>query len=489
VSTTSYTENFAGEDNVDPTNGNPGQPLDPGEVLREVDYNVPGSEGTRTLIQSLNVSWRVSERFAIQSISTYQDTDYLRQEDFDNTPAPIGALDRVGGDEAVSQELRLKYFGDRLEGSLGFYYFANEDGFTDSFVVPATVVSPLLPASIRISRISDTDNETTNYAFFLDGSYSLTATLDVLFGLRYDDEEQDSVASAITSTIDPLPPGFEFLAVFLGEETTAVGASYDAWLPKVGLRWDASEQATLSFMVQRAYRAGGAQILTLDGSVDSFEPEFLWNYELAARTEFFDGKLKWNTNLYYADWEDQQVNEPVPGFPTFFTTVNAGESTLYGLETDVSYVLSAGLELYGGIGYTHAQFDDFPNAAFDPALPPAEGNQTNFAGNRFPFAPEWSFNAGSDYQHPSGFFGGVDVNYQSDVFQFNENFAVNESGERLLVNARIGYEFNEHLRLSAYVRNAFDEQYFTSLNVVVPGSEFSRLGAERTVALRLDVDY
>ncbi|ADM10771.1 Outer membrane protein [Parvularcula bermudensis HTCC2503] len=490
ISTSSYTENFAGEDNVDPTNGVPGQPLDAGDVIREVDYDTPGLEGTETFIQSINATWRLSDRIELQSITTYQDTDYTRQEDFDNTSAPIAALDRTGVDEAWSEEFRAKYLGDRFEGVLGFYYFTNEDGFNDSFIVPATIVDPSLPATILVSRVSANSNETTNYAGFFDGEYEMTPSIDLLFGLRYDKEEQDSVATAITSIANPpLPAGFEFLEALLGEETSEVDASYEAWLPKGGVRWEAHPNATLSFVVQRAYRAGGAQILTLNGSIDRFEPEFLWNYELAARTNFLDGRIQWNTNVFYADWRDQQVNEPVPDFPTFFTTINAGESTLYGFETDMAVEVTPDLLVYGGLGYSHTEFDDFPNANYDPDLPDSESNQENFSGNRFPFAPRWSLNAGMDYRHPSGLFGGVDVNHQSKMYQDNENFDVNEFGERMLVNARLGYQFSENMQLSAYVKNALDEQYFTSLNVISPGDEFSRLGAERTYAVRLDFDF
>ena len=40
-----------------------------------------------------------------------------------------------------------------------------------------------------------------------------------------------------------LPPQFAFLAGFLGTESEAIEASYDAWLPKVGLRWAIADDA------------------------------------------------------------------------------------------------------------------------------------------------------------------------------------------------------------------------------------------------------
>ena len=78
---------------------------------------------------------------------------------------------------------------------------------------------------------------------------------DLLFGLRYDNEELRNIASATTDTVDPLPPQFGYLAPLLGTETSTIDAAYDAWLPKAGVRWNLDPDTNLSFVVQRAYRA------------------------------------------------------------------------------------------------------------------------------------------------------------------------------------------------------------------------------------------
>ena len=488
IATSSYTENFAGEDALDPTNGNPGNPVAADDVSRQVAYDAPGLEGTETFIQSLNATWDISSLVQLQSITTYQDTDYVRREDFDGTPAPIAALDRTGVDEAWSQELRVKYLGERLSGAVGFYYFTNEEGFTDSFVIPATLVNAALPPSILISRVATTNNATTNFAFFGDGEFALSDRFDLLFGLRYDNEQVDNIAVATTGSVNPLPPGFGFLQALFGTQTNEIAADYEAWLPKAGLRWTVNRDVSFSFVAQRAYRAGGAEISVLDGALNTFDPEFLWNYELASRTVWLDGRLRWNANVYYSDWSEQQVNEPIPGFPTFFRTVNAGRSTLFGFETDLSFDLTDNVEIYGALGHAFTEFDDFPNANFDPGLPQGEANQQNFAGNRFPFAPRWSANLGFAYRDDDGVFGGIDANYQSDVFDSSENFAVNRCCGRVVVNARAGYAWNG-FSLSAYVRNAFDEQFFSFVNVRTPGDEIARLGNPRTFAVRLDADF
>ncbi|MEM7703311.1 MAG: TonB-dependent receptor [Pseudomonadota bacterium] len=285
-----------------------------------------------------------------------------------------------------------------------------------------------------------------------------------------------------------MPPGFDFLAPLLGTQSTIADADYEAFLPKFGVRLNLSEDANVSFVSQRAYRAGGAQIIVLDGSINEFDPEFLWNYELAFRSVWLDGRLRWNANIFYSDWSDQQVTEPIPGFPTFGQTVNAGQSTLYGFETDFSLDATDELQIYGGIGYSFTEFDDFPNGNFDPTQEPSEFNQANFAGNRFPFAPRWSGNFGVAYSDDSGFFGGIDANFQSEVFAEPSNFAINECCGRLLMNARIGYAWNG-FRLSAYVRNAFDDAYYSFFNGAQAGDEIARFGNPRTYAVRLDASF
>ncbi|WP_041301481.1 TonB-dependent receptor [Hirschia baltica] len=40
----------------------------------------------------------------------------------------------------------------------------------------------------------------------------------------------------------------------------------------------------------------------------SFDQEFAMNYELAFRSEWLDGRLTANANVFYMDWTDQQIS-------------------------------------------------------------------------------------------------------------------------------------------------------------------------------------
>ncbi|MEM9879201.1 MAG: hypothetical protein AAF862_07970, partial [Pseudomonadota bacterium] len=106
----------------------------------------------------------------------------------------------------------------------------------------------------------------------------------------------------------------------------------------------------------------------------------------------------------------------------------------------------------------------------------------------FNSAPEFSFNAGFDYNRSDGLFGGMDFSYESNAFGTPFNFPEDFVGERLLLNARIGYAFTDNFTISAVGRNLFDADYFfSSFRREFGGT--GQLGDPRTWAIRVDVNF
>lgn len=490
ISASTYSENEAGEGGLSATNGVPGVLLPAREIRREVAYETPGIEGTETFLKSLRTEWQFAREFKLESITTFQQTDYFRQQDGDNTPDPLSVSMRTGDEEVFTQELRTTYRGKSLSLVAGVYLFDSGEDQTDDFTIPFGFLVPGVPLDILLARESDLALGTRNYAAFAEGELAIADGIDVIAGLRYDYEEFESVSRAVTGSAAPLPAGFEFLGGFFGEENEAIRAAYDAWLPKVGLRWRAARNTNIALTAQRAYQAGGGFFDVIDGKVNEFDPEYLWNYELSLRTLWLDGRLRFNANAFYADWTNQQVPQRRADFPFVIQVTNAGESTLYGFEADATFDVARTLQVYGAIGYSHTEFDSFPNIRFNPAQPVSDSNQPDFAGNRFPGAPRFSANFGLAYDVSKGGsgegpFAGFDANYQSDVFFRAENFAANLCCERLTVNARAGYAW-KNVRVSLIARNLFDEDYLTFLTATNLGAEFAELGDPQVFWLRVD---
>lgn len=492
ISTTSYSENRIGFSSLSPTNGVPNGPqLPPDEVSREIAEDLDSFADGGTFIQTINANWQISDMISLQSITSYRESDESRADDFDNSILPVASLITEVDNSAFSQELRLSLTTDRLDGVVGVFYTDREGDTAQTLTTPANLLPNLgfLPSNVLVIRDIFPTNSTQNYAVFADGEYQLTDSIELLFGIRYDVEDTEVTSRQNVSATNVPPPLLPAFAPLLGEtEEAAVDASFDAFLPKAGLRWSLSDDTKLAFVVQRAYRAGGSQASLGDGRLVDFDPEFLWNYEASLRTALLDGAMTFAANAYYSDWRDQQVLQPDPLFPQFGVTVNAGESELFGIEAEAEYFLTSELSVYGASAYTKTEFVDFPNGRFDPNAPIGPSNLPDFNGNRFPNAPEVSWNAGISYEGSNGVFAGLDVNHQSSAFLNAENDGTQTREAFTLVNARIGYQINERVRVSGVARNLFDEAYFLRVNRSLFGGTAS-LGDPFSWALRLDVDF
>ena len=216
-------------------------------------------------------------------------------------------------------------------------------------------------------------------------------------------------------------------------------------LPKLGLRYEATENTNVAFVVQRGYRSGGNEFDPLTGATSEFDPEFTWNYEASIRSEFPDNRGTLAFNVFYTDWEDMQVSVTDP-ITDLGTTVNAGESHIVGGEIELNALFfdDRSLAWYASIGYAKTEFDDFTD------------DDEDFSGKAFAYAPELTAATGLTYLHQSGIFTNVDVRYTDESYADPENTIVLNS--YIIVNLNVGYE-DENWRVRGFVDNLFDEFY------------------------------
>ncbi|GGE31996.1 TonB-dependent receptor [Marinicauda pacifica] len=471
--TSNYFEGYRGDDGVIGFTDD--------EVFeREVAYNTPRREGSEGFIHSGRVTIDIADGLELVSITTANQSDYVRTEDFDVTIQPIAELDRSGEDDSMSQEVRFNVSRGALNMSAGGYYYDGRETYVDAFITPVSILDPRLPNNIFAERISDTALDLENRALFVDAEYAITDRLTLLAGLRYDEEESSFAADAVTRLISELPPGLEFLRQFEGEVSSRVEASYDAWLPKAGVQYALTPDINASFVVSRAYRAGGGELNAVTGETNVFDPEFMTNYEAGLKGLGAGGALQWAASVYYADWTDQQISQPAaPNVTDIFITDNAGESEIWGVELQGDYAFSDLWRIRSALGYAHTEFVDYQ--VFDSTL----GDFVNVAGNRFIYAPEWTGSLALEYGAMTGAYGSVSANYTGSSYRDVENDPAGENDARLLVDLQAGWRWDQ-VALIGYVRNALDEEYTYDRNTT---SGFARPGAPRVLGIRLDVDY
>ncbi|MGB3712594.1 MAG: TonB-dependent receptor [Erythrobacter sp.] len=485
--TLNYTDSTGGEDLIDFSQF-------PDRINRSND---PALEGSESWIHTLELGFDVSDAISLTSISSYYTQDYLRQEDFDLSPADLGNIDRTQNDENFQQEVRLNYdAGGPVRAVIGGFYGRYSSDVIDTVQVPTAFVSPQLPGgSIFQDRLIANDEE--NMAVFGEVEFDVSERLTLIAGARYDSESRDNSALSETSAIADDPMFQPFLDQVLGQLAPDVlletDAEYDAFLPKGGLRYRVSEDVTLGFTAQRAYRAGGSGISTISQTVYAFEPEYTWTYEGSLRANTPDDSFSVAANVFYTDWSDQIVNQLIdPNVPQDFIAVNAGQSRLYGAELQFEARPSRTLSVFGALGLLDTEFTDYRT------------DQAEFDGNAFPYAPPVTVSAGFDYRHPTGFRVLGDANLTADHFGDTINDAdeteivdgietcaiepcnspLVEIPSYVVVNLKAGYEADA-FSIYAFARNLFDEDYITQLQ---PQGD-ARSAEPRIVGVEVNVGF
>jgi len=400
-------------------------------------------EGSEIDSYNLRIGYDINPKLRVESETTYYEADYVRIEDSDNSPVPGGFLTRTADIDSFQQELKLLFDFNNFKGVFGAFYTDFSDDAPAGGTFDAGVFNPLVAGTGTITASIDQFQDTENYAFFGEIEYQTASNFRLIAGARYDNEETD--VKTVNDFATTSPPLIGNLPPATIEETEG---DFDAFLPKAGVIYDFSDDVSLGFTVQRGYRAGGVQVNIATGQRNEFDPEYTWNYEVAFRSQWMDRQLTLNANLFYTEWEDQQVNVQGPMGMNDINTENVGESTIYGGEIELQATPNDNLDLYTSLAFVNTEFDDFNSTAGD------------FAGNEFPFAPELTAAAGLTYYFDNGFFLSSDVSFTGEYYGDAANNSLLEVDSRTLVNTRLGYE-SDNWSIFAYARNLFNVDYYT----------------------------
>jgi iron complex outermembrane recepter protein len=214
---------------------------------------------------------------------------------------------------------------------------------------------------------------------FLDGQFELTA------GLRYfeDHIKQDERS---TST------GARAFGLFADKK-------FDSTTPRVVLTWHPNDQATVYASYAEGFRSGRAQslsILRLNPAFRPIEPDTLKNYELGAKGSLWEGRLTFDSAIYYLDWQDvqQQISVFDPFTSNFFfTLINSESASGLGFDLGITAELAEGLTFDATYSTNALEVDT--DVFSGGVLLFAEGNRPNLS-------PKSTVGAGVGYVVPLG---------------------------------------------------------------------------------------
>jgi iron complex outermembrane receptor protein len=378
---------------------------------RKVTSNIEGKNESSNDSQSLKIAYDISDSLTLTSITTNSVYEDDRLGDYDFSPATLMHFDTHNEYSKISQELRLNYSVGRLKWLVGLYY--DSDDWDIDYEL--TSVIPMM------AGVTSRDIDGDTYAVFANLTYPLTKRLDLITGLRYEQEEQD----------------FEDNISHLKADD-----SWNEFSPKIALEYRFTPAIMTYVSASQGYRSGGVNWTATDPQYISYDEEKLWSYEIGVKSAFLDNRLIINGSVYYMDITDMQVDEAVSPGDSYVT--NAAEATGKGVELEMTARVFDGLALMAGFGYSDVEFDDFKDALGD------------YKGNKNPWAPDYTFNIGAQYRHWCGFYVRGDLIGYGKMYFDKANDYSRDAYE--IVNAKIGYE-TEHFDIYLYGKNLFDKEY------------------------------
>ena len=388
-----------------------------------------------------------------------------------------------------------------------------------------------------------------SFAFYLDGTYEFNEQFSVTAGARFTKDEKDffkptgspgacneftEEADAILA--DPAQP-FDPL-------TNCAGDLRSLAVSRLGITGDQVDQRSLDFPLEAfdfvadenetwervtwrvvadykptdttlvyasiatGFLSGGfsetcSQLVTCI----SFDPEENINYEVGLKADLLNNRLRLNAAVFYTDYEDLQRNQVFaftqangdPGQETI--TLNAGESHVFGVELETTWIINEAFSVRGTLGYLDAEYDEFSFDS-DPTddVPPLDLTDLDV-----PFAAKWQIGLEANYDQSLGDRGSltytVGANWQdeSETSPFDPNAAAvgiarhptfTQIEDRTLVHANITYrDPQERWRLVAYAKNLTNEEYRVTANSVGALWNFTQYGAPRQWGIEFGIDF
>lgn len=398
---------------------------------RKNQENILPDYPSETILTSLESQIALNDNWDVRAVTGYTDLD-VGEFLYDGDALPVDILRITGNlqEEIFSQDLRLHYTGTRLRGLIGGYYSSAElSSFYDS--------AGFLPGFGSFSAIFDLAEEVTTMAIYTNVDYDIFSRLTVNGGLRYNYEDRDNQNKSTSNGL---------FAELGGEDDFA------QVLPSASFTYRFTDEINGGLKYARGYRSGGISVAPFIQLSQAFDEEFTDNYELFFRSQFMDRRLTINGNIFYVEWEDQQVPVlPPGGVPQFDELiVNAGESTLKGFEVEATLEVTTDLSIFTAIGYTDSEFKDFVFRGID------------LSGNRLPNSPEWTISIGANYSHISGFFAGANYRWVDEAYTTIGAVEETTMSERNIVDAKIGFR-TEHWSAYLWGTNLLDDFYETYL--------------------------
>lgn len=421
--------------------------LAPGFVVDVYAGATPNPENPRKVAKDFREKLELENDFlsakltwdfgAAQLISTtgYIENEWFQSADIDMSDNPVQFQEWEMETEQFTQELQLISTGDGpLEWILGAFYF-DEDLSTDYFFEDSSIAG--------FTFLNGGDLETESIAVYGQIGYDFRKTdggpFRIVGGLRWTKDEK---------SIDE----FQMIPQFGVDLSDSSEEDWDEVSGKLGVDWFLSEDTMAYASYSHGYKGGGFSI----GQFDTFDPETVDSFEVGLKSQFLDQRAQVNVSAFYNDYQDLQVNFLVF---TLFTTDNAAEATIQGIEVESTFIPADNLTLNANVTWLDAEFDEYQ---FSPTV--------DLAGDTLNRAPEFTFALTAQYDWMLADSGSItaraDYYWQDEVYYRVQNIDRHREDSFSTLDLRLVWtSSDEQWVVDVFMKNVTDEDNQRGLTV------------------------
>lgn len=487
-------------------------PLVPDGDIRAADWSIDTRNnstpptGDRKLFQaSLRMDYDISEAMTITSLTTYNRLSQNPVTDLDGSSAEFADNPKdIGEMKTFNQELRLSNVNEvdtKLRWTVGANY-DKSDVAEDQWITYAdNSLSNAANIFINNSGI-DSTADIENYAFFGNAEYDLTDKLTLRGGARYTKSKNLTELCGYSPGDGRVAELFTIIGfLFTGTTVPLTGEDCytlnDSFLPgdpfvydltednvswKAGLDYHVNDDTLVYVNVSRGYKTGSFPAITaaVQSALIPAKQEAVTSYELGTKATLMDGAMQVNGAVFYQDYKDKQIQGTLNdlAFGLLQQLQNVPKSRIAGAEIDLMYRPTQALTISASASYLDTKVTEFEGGDF-------LGFPQNFAGDKLPFAPKWTFILDADYRVPVGnagneVFFGATLNHRTSADAYIGASRIPLPTDRTdiralsthpfvidgytLVDARFGYDMPEKgMRVTAWAKNMFNEFYASNL--------------------------
>ena len=478
--------------------------------------NGPLEEDSQFDALKLGIRYGFDNGLNLVSLTGYNKLEREAILDWSGAPFAVLLQDIDGEIKSFSQELRLEGETGKANWLVGAYYGKDEATDSNRTLLPdnansnfvSTVAASLAASPLNLDPETGVpytvlellnsfqtyydigEFETTTWSVFANADWQMTPEFSLTTGIRYTDDSQDYVGCSgdVNGSMQPnvnvfnrtyfsliyaTPPAapllengcntFDVATNSFGAVTSSTKEDNVSW--RVVGNWTPQDNLVLFASVTQGYKSASTPVNAASKSEQNAPAtqESLLSYELGVKASLFDQRMQANAALFYYDYEDKQLAAffPDPIYKALSRLQNIPTAEAYGLDAEVTYLISEELTAVGGLTLLHTEIGDFDTVD-------GFGLPVNRQGDPFLYSPETVASLALLYDRPISADLGVRASlsgrWQSESTAGTPDDPLYDIDSYGLLNGSIGiYSLDDHWDLSVWGKNLTDEYYWQQI--------------------------